>query len=332
MKGRRILPGMVPRTTRTPSSYPRTGLHGLRRSGAVSELLFLYECATRPVQRLRDVARSMDVTVQAASHLYRGLHRRGLAESRQGSYRPTVEGVGWLHSQLEALEAEMGERLGQLKIVRSTRAIAGRRLSPGAVVRLLMDDGLLTALPGADNGSRGTVPLGGAAGEIVEVHGLSGIVHIPPGEITIFTVPTEGPIQRLEEAARRALVRSPHRWIGVQGLEAVWLLRRVTEDPLVRYGLAAAVLDSSQLGVPAVVFVSEPELPRLLAPFTGPTTTPLVVRRLEDPSWGSSDRPRGPQRRSKRPDRPTGRHPPESAAKPLPERGVPGATVPQRPP
>jgi len=303
------------------------GLVDLRRSGAVSDLLFLYDCATQPVRRLQDVARSMGVTVQAVSHLYRGLARRNLAEFRQGCYRPTVDGVGWLHSHLEALARDMSQRLGQLTIVRSTRALAGVQLPPGATVRLVMQDGLLTALPGGGSGSQGRVLAGGSAGEIVEVQELSGIVPIPPGLVTICTVPPGGPAGRLEAAARRLIAETEPGWIGTEGLEAVILLRRISVTPVRRFGLAAAAQESSRLGVPCLLFVSETELPRLLGSFSDPGSAPLAVRPLRPAHLRAAS---APGRR--RPGRPTPRPRRGSRGRPLPDAGAPGAAAPTSPP
>ncbi len=316
-----------PRSRRSSRTPVAVGLRQLRRSGAVSDLLFLYECATQPVRRLQDAARSMGITVQATSHLYRGLARRDLAEFRQGCYRPTVHGVGWLHSHLEALVVDMGERLGRLSIVRSTRALAGRRLAPAARVRLAMRDGLLTAFPGGGSGSVGRVVRGGGPGEIVEVQELSGIVPIRPGAVTIYTVPRRDPLGRLEAAARRAMDATDHGWIGAEGLEAVVLLRSVTSTPVRRFGLAAAARESSQLGVPCLLFVSETELPRLLGPFSDPGSAPVTVRPLEPTSLGPDPAPGG--RRSVRPTRPP--HPASQERRP-PGAGDPGSSGPPAPP
>ncbi|MCI4321195.1 MAG: ArsR family transcriptional regulator, partial [Thermoplasmata archaeon] len=65
------------------------GLGALRRRGAVTELLFLYDLTTRDVPNLRGIAERLGVTVQAVSHSFRQLRRRGLVEMRRGLYRPT---------------------------------------------------------------------------------------------------------------------------------------------------------------------------------------------------------------------------------------------------
>ncbi|MGB6500032.1 MAG: hypothetical protein WBG19_01330, partial [Thermoplasmata archaeon] len=71
------------------TSPPPDGLAALRRSGGVTELLFLFECATLEPTQLRPIAEELGVTVQAVSHSYRQLAKRGLAEIRRGRYLPT---------------------------------------------------------------------------------------------------------------------------------------------------------------------------------------------------------------------------------------------------
>ena len=82
------------------------------------------------------IADRLGLSVQAASHTFRGLARRGLAELKEGRYRPTVAGVDWLHSALGTVRDDLSERLDRLPIVRTTRAIAASNLAAGSKVGL----------------------------------------------------------------------------------------------------------------------------------------------------------------------------------------------------
>src|SRR6202521_4974607 len=124
------------------------GLADLRRPGTVTELLFLFECLTEEPTQLRPVADRLGLTVQAASHTFRGLVRKGLAEVRSGRYRPTVTGIAWLHGTLGEVSEDLHGRLAQLHVVRSTRAVAGTVIPAGSEVSLGLEDGILTARPG----------------------------------------------------------------------------------------------------------------------------------------------------------------------------------------
>ena len=138
----------------------------MRRLGAVSDLLFLFEAETREVSQLRSIAERLGLSVQAVSHSYRSLRERGLAELRDGRYRPTVRGVDWLHSALGSVRDDLAERLDRLHIVRTTRAVAASAIRSGDPVTLEIVDGTLTARAGAGTASRGraysTAPEGAA--------------------------------------------------------------------------------------------------------------------------------------------------------------------------
>jgi predicted transcriptional regulator len=254
---------------------------GLRRAGGVTELLFLYECTTLEPLQLRPIAEHLGLTVQAASHTYRSLARRGLVEHRDGRYRPTVRGTAFLQSSLGQLGEEVRTRLGRLDVVRSCRAVALGPLAVGDPVSLELVDGLLSARPGASGPSRGEVVRGGRRGDLVEIGRLEGIVPLTPGAVHIRTLsPDDLTDPRLPRRLRSMLGRVREGWVGAQGLEAYQVLRSATDRPIVRFAVGAAAREASQLGVPSTLLVLEGELPRLLAEFGGTQPPPLDVTRL----------------------------------------------------
>ncbi|MGI0070841.1 MAG: hypothetical protein ACRECT_02035 [Thermoplasmata archaeon] len=257
------------------------GLAGLRRGGAVTELLFLYECTTLEPTQLRPIAERLALTVQAVSHSYRSLARRGMVEFRDGRYRPTVRGVAWVHESLGRLGDEVQDRLDRLHVVRCCRAIALAPLAKGDAVSLELVDGLLSARPGAAGPSRGRVERGGGKGSLVEVAELEGIVPLSPAPIHVRTL-AEGDLadERLPERLRVALGRPSTGLLGAQGLEAYHAVRGVTERPVARFAVAAQARDASRIGVPSTVFLLEEELPRFLAEFGGAEPPPLDVMPL----------------------------------------------------
>jgi putative transcriptional regulator len=261
--------------------YRAEGLSALRRSGAVTELLFLYECWTQNVPKLRFVAERLGLTVQAVSHLYRELARRGLVEVRNGQYTLTVPGVAALQGSLSALGEEVGRRLERLQIVRTTRALARGPIRRGQVVTLELEDGLLSARPDARGSSRGRATSSARPGDLVEVGELEGIVPIEAGRVSVWVVPrTAGAIDRLRRSAARAVRERPHGLVVAQGIEAVHLARSATREPVMHFGAAAASIEASKLGVDSVVFVTEEELPRFLVPFADPSPPAVTVTRL----------------------------------------------------
>jgi predicted transcriptional regulator len=265
----------------SPSAHPksphRSGLGTLRRAGTVSDLLFLYECETREVTNLRSVAERLGLTVQAASHTYRSLARRGFVELSGGRYRSTVRGVDWLHSALGSVRDDLAHRLDRLHIVRTTRAVAVGAIGVGEPVALEIREGVLTARAGAGRGSRGRAHSTAGAGELVDVGELEGIVPLPHGRLQVVTLPYDRVTQRGLPAAVRATLSSARPGlIAAFGLSAAHVLERaVPNRPFVRFGVASALSEATALGVHGTVVVTDRDLPRLFEQFDRPETPAL---------------------------------------------------------
>jgi len=280
---------MAPSTARR---VPEVGLGELRRSGSVSELLFLYECATLEPTQLRPVAEHLDLTVQAVSHSFRQLRGRGLVAFQDGRYRPTVEGVAWLHESLARLADDVRDRIARLHVIRSCRAIALAKVELGDPVSLELREGLLSARPGGSGPSRGRVTTPGSVGTLVEVSDLEGIVPISPARVTVRTL-TEADLVDPQLLPRlRATLPVAGGLLGAEGLEAYHSLRRATDRPVLRFATAAAVFDAARIGVPSTVIVMERDLPQLLSVFSGSNPPPLDVGPLASPDAGRASRSR----------------------------------------
>lgn len=251
----------------------------MRRGGMVTELLFLFECTAERPTRLGPIARRLGVTVQAASHAYRALHARGLVEFRGGHYLPTIRGVEFLHRALGELRTDVDGRLARLHIVRTARAVARAPIPAGARVSLEMRDGILSARPGSRGASRGRAAASAAAGGLLEVVDLEGIVPIERARVRLLTLdPSTVADPSLPPALAEELDEAPEGLLAAQGLEAFHILRRATDRPIIRFGVGPASLEASRVGVPATVVLLEGELPRLLEEFTAPDPARVEVR------------------------------------------------------
>lgn len=276
-----------------PTGAGSAGLAALRDRALLSELLFLYECATLEPTRLQGLADRLGLTVQAASHTFRGLRQRGLVTVESGRYRPTIQGVEQLHAALDELSTDLKGRLGRLHVVRSTRAIArDGPLEAGDAVSLEIREGVLSARRSRTGASRGTVVRGAPRGGLVVVGSLEGIVPIQPAEITVRTL-SEADLEdpRLAERIRRALP-APEALLASEGLEAYHAVARATTRPVERFASAQVCLEASRLGVPSALFVLEREVPRLLGSFSGPTPPKLKVLPLVPARRAPRARPR----------------------------------------
>ncbi len=272
----------------------------LRRSGAVTELLFLYDCTTHEVPQLRPVAHRLGLTVQAVSHVFRGLARRGLAEIREGRYRPTVSGVAWLQSTLGSVRDDLVERIGRLHIVRTTRAVALDPITAGAAVSLELRDGILTARHRKGGSSRGRARASARPGQLIEIGDLEGILPLSRGRVRLVVLGSDqlsavGLLGRIRAAAN---ARSKG-LLAAQGLEAYHLLRRaVPRSTAARFGVAAACAEASRLGVDSTVFLTDNEVPRFLEQFVGPDPPAMEFLSVGDSRFRREPAGRRPRRGS----------------------------------
>lgn len=264
-------------SARRSASAARAGLAALRRSGAVSDLLFLYELETREIGQLRTVADRLGLSVQAASHTLRSLKRRGLAELRGGRYRATVRGIDWLHGTLGGARDDLAERLDRLHIVRRTRAIAADAVRRGDPVALELKDGILFARSGAGVGSRGRAQTAAGPGELVEVGELEGIVPLPRGRVRVIALPSSRVADpRLPAEVRRSVERYSEGLLFAFGLEGFHVLSRArTFRPIVRFGVAHGIAEAARLGVDSMLVVADRDLPRLFEQFEEPEVPEL---------------------------------------------------------
>ena len=271
----------MPKGPAPPHPAPRSGLPELRRRGAITELLFLFACTKDEPTQLRPIAEELELTVQAASHVFRQLQSRGLAEIVEGRYRPTVTGVAWLHAALGVLREDVDERLARLNVVRTCRALALADLAAGASVSLELRDGLLSASPDGGGASRGRVRQSARSGEIVEVDRLEGILPIARGTVRVLAIPARRLRDRsLRAELRRAIAAEKPALLAAPGLEALHLLGRITTRPVVRFAVASACREASLVGVGSTVVVLDEDLPHLLQQFEGRDSPPLVVTTL----------------------------------------------------
>ena len=270
---------MADPASRAPVS--RSGLAQLRRSGTISDLLLLYECATEEPADLKSIGARLGVTVQAVSHSFRQLARRGLAERRGGHYRPTVAGVQWLHAVFDSVRDDLDRRGRRLHVVRSTRAVAATDLKAGEPVVLEMREGVLHARSGADGPSRGRSAHAARRGGLVQVGELEGIVPIRPGRLRLLVLSSEqvdNP-RTVPELARR-LRGAPTAVLAAAGLESFHLASRATTRPVLRFGVAAAAVEALGVGLDVWIVLGDEELPRVLASLAGPQKVPIRVEHL----------------------------------------------------
>ncbi len=274
----------------SPAGGRPVGLSSLMRRGTVTELLFLYECTVAEPGQLRPIAERLGLTVQAASHSFRRLAERGLAEFRDGRYRATVRGVAWLHETLGQIGEDLAARTGRLHVIRSCRAIALDDLPAGAMVTLEFVGGLLGARPGGSGPSRGRATGSASRGQLVTIDSLEGIVPLPRGRVHILTLDPARLDDRRVASALRERTAGDGGLLAAPGLEPFHLLSRVTRRPILRFGVAPACREAARVGVDSTVVLLDEEIPRFLEQFGGTDPPALTISRLADEVPGRRSR------------------------------------------
>lgn len=237
----------------------------LRDKAYMTELAVLFALHRDPTLKLTGVADQLGVTVQAVSNYARAMVEQGLLE--EGTHRVTPEGVQELHERLERVKRAVDGAYRRLRVITETAAVAGADLAAGERVRLVMEDGLLTAYPvegteddagdaAGDEESRGSTGVAAAEaqeGGTVHVTDLEGIVEITPGRVHVVRVPVPPDGKRV----RAALDDRGVAWDRVAGLgtEAQLLARRM-DAPLLEFAAADAAFEAAQLGLDVLLLAT----------------------------------------------------------------------------
>jgi len=223
----------------------------------------LVEVAARqPAVSQGEIAGAIGVTSQAVSDYVRDLVDRGhVRKHGRGRYEVTKEGVDWLISRTDRLEAFV-ERVSSdvLESVEVDAAIAAGPVAEGDRVGLVMRDGHLHATPGGGAATAVAVT-GGEAGEAVGVTDFEGVVDYDTGRVTALPVPpvTEAPPPAPATVAAR---REDADLLATAGTEAYALARRAGAEPGIRFGTAEAVAEAALLGLDVLLVAGGERLPR----------------------------------------------------------------------
>lgn len=163
-------------------------LRDLRRN---TEMLILVRLLENPSSKMRDVAGEMGITVQAVSQYMSSMRRKGLIKGQAGKMRPTRKGMQILQEHFTQLKAEVDSILRKIMVVDTCVAIAGKDITKGDRLALIMEDGTLMAMPGDKSGSKGVAMESASVGDDVLVGRLEGIVDMKLGSLLTIETPTE---------------------------------------------------------------------------------------------------------------------------------------------
>lgn len=242
----------------------------LRDKSGLTRILILAELERAPGTTLSDVARRLDVTVQAVSAYAKELAIDGLLAVDDGSYRVSSRGLQELHEGVRRLRGAIDSVATPLSVIRVTSAVATAKVRSGERVGLYMNEGDLAAKPKHKSPSSGLAVHDAEAGDEVVVTELSGLVDLQPGTIRVVAVPSpmQGGVARVDTPRLRAMLREDARpdKVGALGTGAAILAKRLGD---VHFEFAAdrAAFNAAERGLRVRLFVSRERLPEAMQAF-----------------------------------------------------------------
>ena len=223
----------------------------------------LVEIAARqPAVSQHEIADTIGVTSQAVSDYVRDLVEHDYVDKRgRGRYEVTKEGVDWLISRTDNLEAYLervtSDVLGSVEV---DAAIAIDSIDEGTEVGLVMRDGILHADP--DGGTaRAVAVTSGDPGEAVGVTDFEGVVDYETGYVTVLPVPAVTDTASVDPDVLTA-TRPSESLLAVAGTEAYALATGADARPDIRFGTVDAVAEAAVRGLDVFLVVTADQLPK----------------------------------------------------------------------
>ncbi len=165
--------------------------HGLRDLRRNTEMLLLVELVESPTARSKDLAKKLSVTVQAVSQYLSAMRKEGLIRKSPTGHHATRQGMQLLQEHFTSLKADIDATLRRISVIDRCVAIAGKDVSKGDKVGLVMEDGMLMAFPAQKATSSGRALEDAEEGDDVLIGQLEGIVEMELGKLLLVEVPSE---------------------------------------------------------------------------------------------------------------------------------------------
>lgn len=237
----------------------------LRNKRAATRFQILATVADhQPAVSQREIADVIGITTQAVSEYLRELADAGqVRKLGRGRYEITKDGVDWLLSASDALEAYLTRVTEEiLDSIEMETAIATGHIEAGESVTLWMRDGILHAESGETGSGATAVSLTDAEpGQEVGVTDWEGVIDYELGTVTIVVVPPvrDGGSSAVDLADLERVTADAELLVA-SGTEAVATLGRVDLEPDVRFGTSAAVQEAAARGLDVLLVCVSTEL------------------------------------------------------------------------
>jgi len=163
----------------------------LRDLKSNTQMLILVEVLRSPSIRMKEISEKLGITIQAVSQYLGDMRKQGLLRMQSGRLRPTRKGMQMAQEHFNRLKDFVDATLKSIAVIETTVAIAGKKVSKGDDVGLVMEDGMLMAFPCLRAASTGKALEAAQEGDDVLVGQLEGIVEMELGRVLMIEVPSE---------------------------------------------------------------------------------------------------------------------------------------------
>ncbi len=233
----------------------------LRDKSKITKLLILLEIA-KGRRKLREIAESIDVTVQAVSEYMKELEREGLVHN----WKIRPRGFAFISSAIEEIGEFVHTASDLIKKERVTEAIAGEPIKKGERVGLFMKNGYLWAYK-KDSSSTGIALNDAEPMQDVGVSSLQGIIEFERGKVKVYGMPS------IECGGSRAVDRNfikhildskpENTKVGIWGIVPYLSIKNLTSIDF-EFSAVNAAVDAAYRGIDSILFVSHEYLPYAL--------------------------------------------------------------------
>lgn len=231
----------------------------LRNKREATQYQILVEIAERqPAVSQREIADVIGITSQAVSNYLQELIDSGYVQKLgRGRYEVTKEGVDWLISRTDDLQAFVQhvseDVIGRVDV---ESALATGEITAGQSVSLSMQDGYLHATPGTAPGATAVAVNDADAGQDVGVTDFDGVVDHELGTVTAVSLPTVRNGGSRQVSAELLISEADeHDLVATAGVEPVAAARAADLTSDLRFGTPEAVREASLKGLDVLLLV-----------------------------------------------------------------------------
>ncbi|MGC8663197.1 MAG: winged helix-turn-helix transcriptional regulator [Thermoplasmata archaeon] len=224
----------------------------LKKKSEMTKLSILIEIM-HGNKKIKEIAKSVNITIQGVSEYIKILRKEGLIDK---DMQITTKGTSFVMDKIEELRAYVSNIIGQVKMMRTTEAIAGEAINKNEKVGLFIENGYLTAKR-EKSPSEGISINHAEKGEDIGIKDLEGIIDLKMGSITLCRLPSinDGGSRSVNEKKIKSLITENIK-TGIFGAVAYVTLKKFDIKIDFEFGAVKAAQEAAHRGFSSTIFVS----------------------------------------------------------------------------